>query len=347
MNDITSAIRLIRSENIGPRSYFAALKKFGSVIKAIEGLGDRPICSVEVAEAEIAAVEKLGAKILLHSDADYPDALLDTYDAPPVLFYFGDLELLKRKCVGIVGTRNLSANGGAITRKIAAGLGEAGVVVVSGLAKGIDTEAHKASLATGTVAVVAGGLDEIYPPENKKLFAEIAEKGLIISETPPGVRALARHFPQRNRIIAGLSQGVLVVEAAKKSGSMITANYARREGRVLFAVPGSPLDSRSSGTNYLIKNGAVLTESCEDILGNLDVVVPRLYEEISDYDSVGEEAQNLREKIIAALSYSPVSVDEIIQQVGASAAVVSGILLELEIAGQVNRQYGNKVTLVA
>ncbi len=364
MNDVLNAIRLIRSENVGPRTYFGLIKRFGSPAKALAALPEIAekhkrkiiICDLAAAEKEIATAERLGIKILLHSDEAYPEILANTYDAPPVLFYLGDVALLGKRSVGVVGTRNASANGCAITRKLSAELGQAGVVVVSGLARGIDAEAHKASIGTGTIAVVAGGLEEVYPPENEKLFHKIAESGLILSESPVGVRPLARHFPQRNRIIAGISQGVLVVEAAKKSGSMITAEFALREGREVFAIPGSPLDPRCSGTNHLIKTGAVLVESAEDILNNLHAPknTPRLFEDEIEFlsDDVievlsEEEVQSLREQVIAKLSSSPVAVDEIIQQAGVPAALISEILLELELAGKISRQYGNKVSLGA
>lgn len=364
--NIIAAIRLIRSENVGPRTYHGLVHRFGTAAKALAALPDMAqkigkkqikICDAATAQAEIAAAEKHGVKILLHSDAHYPEILANTYDAPPVLYYKGRLELLAPQAIGMVGTRNASANGCAIARKLAKELGEAGRVVISGLARGIDSEAHKASIDTGTIAVVAGGLDEVYPPENLKLFEKIAEKGLILTENPVGVRPLARHFPQRNRIIAGLSQGVLVVEAAKKSGSMITADFALREGREVFAIPGSPLDPRCSGTNYLLKTGAILVENIDDILNNLHQVKPqsRLLEDEIEFTAdepvpqiLNEsQIQTLREQVVAKLGHSPIGVDEIIQQTGASAAMVSEILLELEIFGRISRQYGNKVSLTA
>ena len=346
-----SAIQLIRSENVGPRTFYSLLRKFGSVEEALEYVGNKA-CPRAKAEAEIAEAEKLGIKILLHSDVEYPKILAETYDAPPVLFYKGNLELLKRDAIAFVGTRNSSANGCAITRKLAAEIGEAGFTVISGLARGIDTEAHKTSLATGTIAVMAGGLEEVYPPENKKLFEQIAEKGLLLGENPVGTKPMQRHFPQRNRIVAGLCLGVVVVEAAKKSGSMITAEFAVREGREVFAVPGSPLDPRCSGTNYLIKSGAVLTETADDIISNLGRERPqmKLLETVEEYEFEQEVVvvdESVRERIISKLSTSPIGVDEIAQQTALPVAVVNEILLELEINGKLQRQYGNKVALAA
>lgn len=351
-SDPISAIRLIRSEGVGPRSYYNLAEKHGSpknAVAVLEEIG-RQVYSLQAAEAELESVKKAGAKILIHGEEDYPAPLANIYDPPPVLFCLGNIELLKMKSVGIVGTRNASANGLSLARNFAADLAKNGIVVISGLARGIDTEVHKASLK-GTIAVVAGGLDKVYPPENFKLFHDIAAEGLIVSENPFGVTAQARHFPQRNRIIAGLSDGVLVVEAARKSGSMITAAFAHREGRPVFAVPGSPLDPRSAGTNYLLRNGGVFTETAEDILKNLRPVekLPKLCEEELEYlgETLEASPETLRDRIISKLSHSPTSVDEVIQQSGANAAVVNEILLELEMKGQITRQYGNKVALAA
>lgn len=350
-----ASIRLIRTDNIGPRTYFNLLKKYGSAEEAIIQLPEvvsrsgkkSEICSIEAAEKEISSADKFGIKILHHLDKEYPANLLQTYDAPPVLFYKGNVKLLTEKSIGVVGTRNASANGCAITRRICSALGEAGLIITSGLARGIDAEAHKVALKTGTVAVVAGGLDDVYPPENEKLFHKIAEQGLVISENPLGVKPLARHFPQRNRIIAGLSDGVLVVEAAMKSGSMITAEFALREGREVFAIPGSPLEPRSSGTNQLIKDGATLVVNADDILNNLSPrrinVLPKI--EIIEHKPLQHD--NLRSEIIAKLSPTPTSIDEIIRQTAATSGEINEILLELEISGKLIRQHGNKVSLAA
>jgi DNA processing protein len=270
-----------------------------------------------------------------------------------VLFYKGNLNLLQSPQIAIVGTRNSSAAGLSITKKIAADLGASGFVITSGLARGIDTEAHKATLKTGTIAVVAGGLDVVYPPENKKLYDQIAESGLIIGENPIGTEPLARHFPQRNRIIAGLAKGVLVVEAAKKSGSMITADYALREGREVFAVPGSPLDPRASGTNYLIKNGAVLVEDASDIIDNLGKgLSPKLLDlreeepDFFEFDNTPQKPESANSNdFINFLSQTPVTPDELALRSGASISIINQTLLELEMDGKIERHIGGKVCL--
>jgi DNA processing protein len=353
MNDIISAIQLIRSEGVGPRTYYSLVKKFGSIDEALVYVGDKAASRAKV-EAEIKQTEKMGVKILIHSDLRYPQALTHTYDAPPVLFYKGNLGLLERDSIAFVGTRNASANGCAITRKLASEIGNAGFNVISGLARGIDTEAHKASLKTGTIAIVAGGLDVVYPPENKKLYEQISETGLIIGENPVGTEPVARHFPQRNRIIAGIARGIVVVEAARKSGSIITAEYAVREGREVFAVPGSPLDPRYGGTNYLIKNGAQLVEDANDILDNLGHVKPiTLREPIAEFDFEQEEVvevnvpSNLEEIIISKIGKSPVSIDELASQLELPISKINEVLIELELTGRLHRQYGNKVSLAA
>lgn len=355
MNDVISAIQLIRSQGVGPRTYYGLIKKFGNIDEALVYLGDKAY-PLDKVKQEIEQAQKLGIKILLHSQPEYPEALANTYDAPPVLFYKGNLDLFKKTIIGIVGTRNCSAAGMAITRKICEQLGEQGYIIASGLARGIDSEAHKTTIKTGTIAVVAGGLDVIYPPENKKLYEQIAQSGLIIGENPAGTEPMARHFPQRNRIIAGISAGILVVEAAKKSGSMITADYALREGREVFAVPGSPLDMRSGGTNYLIKNGAVLVEDANDIIDNLGKgLAPQLLnlrEEISDElifeSNESPPATDAEEdNILSKISHAPVSVDEIVQQTSLPVFYVSEKLLELELNGKIKRTIGNKVVLAA
>ena len=353
-SEIISAIQLIRSEGVGPRTYYSLLRKFGSVDEALLYVGDKAYPKAK-AEEEIKKAEKAKIQILLHSSSCYPKILAETYDAPPVLFYKGNLDLLQRDSIAFVGTRNASANGCAITRKLAAEIGNAGFVVTSGLARGVDTEAHKASLKTGTIAVVAGGLDVVYPPENKKLFDQIAEQGLIIGENPVGTEPIARHFPQRNRIIAGLSRGVVVVEAAKRSGSLITAEYAVREGREVFAVPGSPLDPRCSGTNYLIKCGAQLVETEADIIDNLGHVKPvTLLENMESYEAEQDDVfieqvipSNIGELVISKLGRSPISVDELASQLQLPISKINEVLLELEMTGKLQRQFGNKVALAA
>lgn len=354
-----ASLRLIRSENIGPRTFFSLVSKFGNAQNALDmlpeiiakgGKKNVRICSIEAAQKELAATAKAGIKTLIHEDEAYPDLLKQIYDAPPVLFYKGDVQLASRKQIGVVGTRNASANACSITQKLCREIAAEGLVVTSGLARGVDTNAHKAALKTGTIAVVANGLDSVYPPENAKLFDEITEHGLLLTENPIGTSPQSRHFPARNRIIAGISQGVLVVEAAKKSGSLITADFAAREGREIFAVPGSPLDPRCSGTNFLLKNGAVLVESGRDIIENLGrEIQPKLFEMEDDFDEEIFEFNNdnFRDDVVAKLSASPVNIDEISQQTSIPIKLVNEVLLELEIAGKLERSYGNKVRLLA
>ena len=353
MNKLLPILRLIRSNGVGPRTFYALIRKFGDVEEALEYVGEKAY-QLDKAMREIEQAQKLGIKILTYCDAAYPPQLTSTYDAPPILFYRGNVGLLGKTSIGVVGTRNSSAAGMNITRKICTELGEKNYVVISGLARGIDTEAHKATLATGTIAVVAGGLDVIYPPENKKLFEQIASEGLVIGENPAGTEPIARHFPQRNRIIAGVSAGILVVEAARKSGSMITADYALREGREVFAVPGSPLDPRSGGTNYLIKNGAVLVESAFDIIDNLGRgLAPQLLnlreeeDETEKFEKTVKEEKIVEGGLISILSVTPVSVDEIVRQTSLPVSAVNQQLLELEMEGRIRRTIGNKVALVA
>jgi len=362
MSDLISTLQLIRSENIGPRTFYMLVNKYGSPQNALAALpeiaakgGKRQIkiCPRDVAEKELNKTAKAKIKMLIYSDLAYPNLLTETYDAPPILFYKGNAELLRKEIIGMVGTRNSSAGGCAMARKLAIELGEAGVVVASGLARGIDAEAHKASLQSGTIAVVAGGLDTVYPAENEKLFKQIEEQGLLLGENPIGTSPQSRHFPQRNRIIAGIALGVVVVEAAKKSGSMITADYALREGREVFAVPGNPLDPRYSGTNYLLKNGAVLVENAEDVLQNMGAPKPgKLFEIHNDYESELTEAElpeieDARGDIVGKLGLTPIGVDEIAQQTELPVSLVNEVLLELEIAGKIDRIWGNKITLKA
>ncbi len=273
--------------------------------------------------------------------------------SPPVLSIRGHTHLLTKRCIGIVGARNASAVGVKFARGMARDLGEAGFVVVSGLARGIDGAAHTGSLATGTIAVVAGGIDIIYPPEHERLQAEIADRGLLVSEMPVGTQPLGRHFPRRNRIISGLSLGVLVVEAAPKSGSLITARFALEQNREVFAVPGSPLDPRCQGTNNLIRQGAVLTETVDDILTALAGLPQRLAEPGRDMmgggpapDVAERELDRARKAVREKLGHTPVEVDELLRQCDLTPPVLMTILLELELAGILARQHGNRVSLI-
>lgn len=324
------------------------------------------------AAAELAAIERLGGRLVCWGEPLYPSALAAIEDAPPVLTLLGREEslpgLILAPMIAVVGARNASANGRRLARDLAAGLGEAGIVVVSGLARGIDAAAHLGALQTGSIAVVAGGVDIVYPEENRGLHEALARDGAILAELPLGTEPQARHFPRRNRIISGLALGIVVVEAAAKSGSLITARFALEQGREVFAVPGSPLDPRSRGANDLLRNGATLTETAGDILAQLGPLLqgrpaagqiappqPRLplmpparpRAPIATLPPanppVSEDAALAL--IIEKLSPTPVAVDELVRQCQLSAAAVATLLLELELAGRVERHPGNLVSL--
>jgi DNA processing protein len=356
--DLRDRVRLIRSANVGPIVFRQLLARYGTAGKALDalpglirkgGYQGMALCSADEAEDEIAGVEKLGARLLHFDEPDYPPLLADVPTAPPVLTVLGKIELLSAPGIGVVGARNASAAAIRFTRQLSADLGVQGFSVVSGMARGIDTAAHQAALPTGTVAAMAGGIDVVYPPENQALYENIAATGAIVCEMALGTKPQARHFPRRNRLISGLSLGLVVVEAAMKSGSLITANYALEQGREVFAVPGSPLDPRCRGTNNLIRQGAVLTEGVEDVLNNLPdwrrrpapPVQPSLKLEQSPPDADDAARGSLMEK----LGPTPVEVDELIRQSGLTPEIVLTILLELELAGRLDRHSGNKVSL--
>jgi DNA processing protein len=353
-------------------TFYALLRRFGSARAALDALpqlsnrsGARPVTATSRrdAEAELGALDRLGAALVCWGEPDYPATLAAVEDAPPVLTVLGNPELLQAPSVAVVGARNASANGRRIARELAAGLGEEGVVVVSGMARGIDAAAHLGSLDTGSVAVVAGGVDIVYPEENRGLYDALCERGAIVAELPLGTEPLARHFPRRNRIISGMARGVVVVEAAAKSGSLITARFALEQGREVFAVPGSPLDPRSRGCNDLLRNGATLTETATDILTQLGPLLrsemppPRPRERPSQprlslitgaprlppTPQIPEDAA--LELLVEKLSPTPVAVDELVRQCHLSAASIATLLLELELAGRIERHPGNLVSL--
>ena len=311
------------------------------------------------AERELGALARLGARLVCWGEPAYPDTLAAVEDAPPLLSVLGRDELLAAPIVAIVGARNASANGRRLAQDLAAGLGEAGVVVTSGMARGIDAAAHGGALATGSIAVVAGGVDIVYPPENQGLYQALAADGAVVAELPLGTEPQARHFPRRNRIISGMALGVVVVEAAAKSGSLITARFALEQGREVFAVPGSPLDPRCRGCNDLLRNGATLTETAGDIVTQLGPLLhgarlpprsPRKQRELpltaaspSGGAIVVDEETGLG-LILEKLSPTPVAVDELVRQCQLSAAAVASLLLELELAGRIERHPGNLVS---
>ena len=356
-------LRLIRSENVGPVTFRQLLNRYGTASAALDALpalaqrgGRRRIrvCPRAEAEREVETLDRLGAELLAMVEPGYPPALAAIEDAPPLLSLKGHGHLLSKDAVAIVGARNASANGRRLAQKLAGDLGGAGFLVVSGLARGIDAAAHQGSLENGTAAIVAGGIDNIYPPENEALYHAIAEQGVLITEMPPGAEPKPQHFPRRNRIISGLSLGVVVVEAAPRSGSLITARRALDQGREVFAVPGSPLDSRARGCNDLIRQGAILTESAEDVLRGLEGAVARPLAEADEPDfldmlpAVPEESELAagRKRIEDLLSPTPVMVDELIRQCQLSPAVVNTVLLELELAGRLERHAGSRVSLI-
>ncbi len=360
-------LRLIRSENVGPITCRRLVAQFGGAAAALEALPElarkggrrRPIrlCPRDEAERALDALEALGARVLTLADPDYPSALAAIDDPPPVLSVLGDPALPSRRSIAIVGARNASANGRRFAKRLAADLGRAGLVVTSGLARGIDTAAHEGSLDSGSVAVLAGGPDVVYPRENAALYQELRERGAVVSEMPAGLVPQARHFPRRNRLISGLSLGVLVVEAAPRSGSLITARLALEQGREVFAVPGSPLDPRARGCNHLIRQGAVLTESAEDVLEVLGGFLaerrirpdppPGAAPEAPESGPEGapDAASEARVIVKQLLGPSPVLLDEVARQAQLSAAMVNRVLLELELAGRVVRHPGNRVSL--
>lgn len=360
-----ASLRLIRTENVGPITYNRLLERYGTAENALtalpelakrggrmEGLKAQPLAE---AEREIEAVYKHGGKILVKGEADYPAYLAEIEDAPPVLSILGQAGLLSKPALGVVGARNASLPGRKIAEDFSRNVGAAGYIIASGLARGIDAAAHQASLATGTIAVVAGGLNVIYPPENDKLYKAIAEQGVIVAESPFGTEPLARHFPRRNRIISGLSLGVLVIEAAAKSGSLITARMALEQNREVFAVPGSPLDPRAEGTNQLIRDGAHMATAAGDIISVLKDLSRRVLAEPSSRDWKGGATpppaganidSALRNRIMECLSPVPVQMDELIRAVEAPVGDVLTVILEMELAGRIERQPGNKVNLI-
>jgi len=356
-------LRLIRTESIGPVTWRELVNHFGSAQDTIEALpefagraGKRniKISSVADAEKELEQLATLNARTVTLGEPDYPSALAAIDDAPPVLSVRGNPAALARTGIAVVGARNASTNGRRIAETLASELSaDPGIMIVSGLARGIDTSAHIGTITVGgaTIAVMAGGVDIVYPPENEDLYQNILETGAIVSEMPPGLKPQARHFPRRNRIVSGLSLAVIVVEAAQRSGSLITARLAGEQGRAVLAVPGSPLDPRAFGANHLIREGAILVRNAEDVFEAVRPMVTgaipraetpsrRSHAPVLDLDSTGTDS---RETVISCLSPEPVAVDEIVRRCQLTAPVVRTILLELELAGRLERHPGNRV----
>jgi len=338
-------LHLARADRVGPVTFRQLLDRFGSAVAALDGLpdlvrkgGDHSYVLPPAAriEDELAAGARAGAALIVLGDPAYPAQLAALDPPPPLLWTRGDIGLLSRETVAVVGARIASAGGQRIARGLAQGLGQAGYMVASGLARGIDTAAHQGALETGTVAVLGGGVDDIYPPDNADLYGQIVERGCVVSESPMGARAQARDFPRRNRIISGLSRGVIVVEAELRSGSLITARLAGEQGRDVFAVPGSPLDPRSKGPNELLRQGAILCEGVEDVRRAFDTL--RTLRESTPEppfpDHVEDVDPDFLDKVAALLSPTPTPRDELARALNAPIGAVAAALLELSLAGR-------------
>ena len=356
-------LRLLRSRRVGIATFFRLLSEHGSPAAALDALPEiaraagveryQTFCE-EAARAELSRGADAGATLICYGTPEYPVALYDLSDPPPILWARGDISLLNKPSIGMVGARNASSLGGRTARMLAAELSEQGHVIVSGLARGIDTSAHIASLEHGTIAVLAGGVDIIYPSENAHLARDISLKGLLISEQPMGLAPQARHFPRRNRLISGLSIGLVVVEAAAKSGSLITARNALDQGREVLAVPGHPFDARASGCNMLIRDGATLVRSAADVLETLAPLAPDapvLQPELSlnipppppERRGLAETAA-LHQQILSRLGPSPLPEDQLIRDLAQPAATIGPVLIELELDGKISRAAGGMLT---
>ncbi|MCX8227118.1 MAG: DNA-processing protein DprA [Sulfitobacter sp.] len=358
-------LRLLRSRRVGVSTYKRLLTEHGTAQNALAalptvaraaGVQNYTICPEGVVQAEMRAGKDAGARLIMHGTPDYPQTLAEIDDAPPFLWVLGNVDLLNRPTISLVGARNASSLGTRMAKALAQGLGEAGFVVVSGLARGVDAAAHLAALSTGTIAVQAGGIDVIYPAENAQLAQDIAKSGLRISEQPMGLQPMARHFPSRNRIIAGLSRATIVVEAASKSGSLITARDALDQGRDVLAVPGHPFDARAAGCNMLIRDGATLVRNTADVIEVLGkALLPEQIQPELDLAPAQKDAmqqRSLREtaalhmQILSRLGPSPIAEDQLIRDLNAAPAKVAPVLIDLELDGQVLRQPGGLVSRV-
>lgn len=361
---LLDVLRLIRTRNVGPVTFYQLIARYGTAAEALERLPELAArggakrqlvpCTVQQAQREIEQTQRIGATLLTFQDPNYPALLKAIADAPPVLIAKGRAAPWShQRLLAMVGARNASANACTFAQKLAADVTEAGLVVVSGLARGIDTFAHKGALKKGaTVAVIAGGIDNIYPPENEKLYGEIMERGAIITEQPVGMAPVAASFPSRNRIIAGMSEATLVVEASFKSGSLITARMAADQGREVLAVPGFPLDPRAAGTNALIKDGATLIENSTDVLNaygalarRIRETTPHTYAHAQAHDADEHTLAHARALVAEKLGFSPVPIDELLSQCQLTTGLLFTVLMELELAGRLSRHPGPKVSL--
>jgi DNA processing protein len=360
--DAIDRLRLARTEGVGPITYRRLLDRYRSPAEALDALpalaraGGRaaPLRIPKAAEAEreLSRLDKLGARLVWLGDPEYPALLAETEAAPPALAVLGDVRVLSEPCVALVGARNASTNGKRMAELLAHDLATAGLVVVSGMARGIDTAAHAGALLAGkTAAAIAGGIDVAYPAENEALQRRVAETGAVVAEAPLGTAPQARHFPRRNRVIAGLSLAAIVVEAAPRSGSLITARFAAEMGRELFAVPGSPLDPRCRGSNDLIRTGAHLVESASDVLANLTQRrIPAWHRGVAEapppYEGPPIDPERARRVLLENLSPDPTEVDDLVRRCQLSASAAVAALLELELGGRVEMLPGNKACLV-
>jgi len=356
-------LQLIRTDSIGPITFRRLIAKYGDAAEALHALPSLArsagrksplrLASRDAAEEEISYTDEIGARMIASCEPEFPTPLKAIADCPPLICVRGHVSLFEKPAVAIIGARNASGVGRKLARDLARDLGAADVVTVSGLARGIDGAAHAAALETGTIAVVAGGIDVVYPPEHEELTLEIVERGLICSERPPGYKPIARDFPRRNRLISGLSRGVVVVEAAKKSGTLITARFALEQGREVFAVPGSPLDPRCQGANRLIRDGATLVETAHDILdvlaaqtrGARETEPPDLFnweDSAHTGDTDETERANIRDAVFEILSFTPLHRDEILRASDAPAGLVIDALVSLILAGEAEEHSGGR-----
>ncbi|WP_238379803.1 DNA-processing protein DprA [Celeribacter ethanolicus] len=366
MEDRADWLRLLRSRRVGVSTFYRLMQEHGSARIALDalpqiarnaGVAEYQICPKGVIEAELRAGRKTGARLILRTDDNYPALLALIEDAPPALWVKGDLSLLERPVLAVVGARNASSLGTRFARTLSRDLGAEGFAIASGLARGIDTSAHEAALDTGTIAVLAGGLDEIYPAENTALYHSIAEQGLLISEQPFGMKPFARHFPMRNRIVSGLSPATIVVEAAARSGSLLTAGNALDQGREVMAVPGHPFDARSAGCNILLRDGATLIRCARDVIDALAVASPLAQTAMETPDmaipvpEAPQESRNLADhvalhrEILARLAGAPLPEDDLIRDIGLAADRVSSEILNLELEGRIFRKPGGLLAL--
>lgn len=365
-NEQLDRIRLIRSRSVGALTFHRLIDRFGNATQALQALPEiaqrgagrnLKICSRAEAEREWDQSIQAGATLVFHGEAAYPPLLATTDDAPAFLSIRGSIDLLKKKSIAVVGARNASLNGQHFARQLAGDLGRSGLSVVSGLALGIDAAAHARALASGTVAVLGGGVDVLYPRQNQQLYDAIAESGALVSEARPGERPTARHFPRRNRIISGMSRGVVVVEASPRSGSLITARLAAEQGRDVFAVPGAAYDPRSSGTNRLLRDGAIMTENIDDILDAWETgwpplpakpnPVPLPAKPMESTNQPGSESVNRHHGVLSMLSTTPSDIDDVLRHAGLPSEETQMLLTEMELDGRLVRHPGGKIALRA